>query len=353
MPLFSIIVPVYKVSEYLSECIESIIAQSITDYELILVDDGSPDDSGMICDAYSAKDRRIRVIHKENNGLSSARNAGMAIASGQYICFVDGDDTIQPNLLEAVLPYFASGADMVAFHFQWVFEDGQAKALLYHETGTFDIPDSQARKQFVTAKLLPGKIGWEACTRVYSKALIDALGLKFEDNRRIFAEDLYFCICYCSAAKKVVSMPECLYNYRRRQDSIMGINWQQLNIGRMNELSKAVYAFLHSHSGCPELVESFPVIHYQILLNVIDRASTIQRLSYPEIRKRAYQELDDISFFQKHLRKLKRHKKTLDSIYKKEKADRLLNLSKYFVDGNYYTYRIRNKLISCKSRFRK
>ncbi|KAF3371822.1 glycosyl transferase family 2, partial [Enterococcus faecium] len=88
----SIIVPVYKVEKYLRKCVDSILAQTFTDFEVILVDDGSPDNSGKICDEYAEKDNRVRVIHKENGGLSSARNAGIDVARGKYLGFVDSDD---------------------------------------------------------------------------------------------------------------------------------------------------------------------------------------------------------------------------------------------------------------------
>ena len=94
---FSVIVPVYKVETYLPRCIESILNQTVTDFELILIDDGSPDCSGEICDAYAAKDSRIRVIHQKNGGVSKARNAGLDIAQGEYIVFVDSDDWVDAD----------------------------------------------------------------------------------------------------------------------------------------------------------------------------------------------------------------------------------------------------------------
>lgn len=100
MELISVIVPVYKVENYLNKCIESIVNQTYSNLEIILVDDGSPDNCPAMCDQWAAKDSRIRVIHKENGGLSDARNTGMEIASGSYICFVDSDDWIHPEYVE-------------------------------------------------------------------------------------------------------------------------------------------------------------------------------------------------------------------------------------------------------------
>ncbi len=101
-PMFSVIVPIYKVEKYLKKCIDSILSQTYTDYELILVDDGSPDSCPKICDEYSQKDKRVRVIHQKNGGLVNARNTGVREARGQYICYVDGDDWISETLLETV-----------------------------------------------------------------------------------------------------------------------------------------------------------------------------------------------------------------------------------------------------------
>ena len=102
-PLISVIVPVYNVAEYLSRCVDSILAQSYENLQIILVDDGSTDDSGKICEEYAKKDARIQVIHQNNGGLSSARNAGLDLASGEYIGFVDSDDWIEPEMYAEML----------------------------------------------------------------------------------------------------------------------------------------------------------------------------------------------------------------------------------------------------------
>lgn len=99
-PLISVIVPIYKVEQYIHQCVDSILAQTYTNLEIILVDDGSPDNCGEICDAYQGKDKRVKVIHKPNGGVSSARNAGLAAATGELIAYVDGDDFVAPNLYE-------------------------------------------------------------------------------------------------------------------------------------------------------------------------------------------------------------------------------------------------------------
>ena len=99
-PLISVVIPIYKVEKYLCECVDSVINQTYTNLEIILVDDGSPDNCPAICDDYASKDSRIKVIHKENGGQSSARNAGIKIAKGEYISFIDSDDYVSPVYIE-------------------------------------------------------------------------------------------------------------------------------------------------------------------------------------------------------------------------------------------------------------
>ena len=123
---FSVIVPIYKVEEYLTRCVDSILAQMYSDFEVILVDDGSPDGCPKICDEYKEKDSRVRVIHKPNGGLVSARNAGIAAAKGEYITYVDGDDWVKPNLLQFIHDRIAESkapVDMVMFASENVFAD--------------------------------------------------------------------------------------------------------------------------------------------------------------------------------------------------------------------------------------
>ena len=101
--MVSIIVPIYNVEQYISKCIESILAQTYRDFELILVDDGSPDMCGTICDEYARTDSRVYVIHQENKGLSAARNAGISLAKGEYISFIDGDDYVEKDFFERII----------------------------------------------------------------------------------------------------------------------------------------------------------------------------------------------------------------------------------------------------------
>lgn len=121
-PKISVIIPVYNVESYLSKCIDSILCQTYTDFELLLVDDGSSDASGKICDMYKENDNRIRVFHKKNEGVSKARNLALNNALGEFVIFVDSDDWIEPNTFELVLNQLEN-FDILFFDIIWHYED--------------------------------------------------------------------------------------------------------------------------------------------------------------------------------------------------------------------------------------
>ena len=124
MPTISVIVPVYKVEPYIRKCVDSILGQTFSDIQVILVDDGSPDQCGKICDEYAKQDNRVEVIHKENGGLSDARNAGIPYAKGEYIIFLDSDDYIENDMFEYMYTRIKdSGADMATCGLSEVYTD--------------------------------------------------------------------------------------------------------------------------------------------------------------------------------------------------------------------------------------
>lgn len=126
MPKISVIIPIYKVERYLDACVASVVGQTYTDLEIILVDDGSPDGCSAICDAWAQKDARIRVIHQTNGGLSAARNSGLDIATGEYIAFVDSDDRLEPDILERALARQQQDhADLVIFNYLYTDENNE------------------------------------------------------------------------------------------------------------------------------------------------------------------------------------------------------------------------------------
>ena len=170
-PKISVIVPVYKVEKYLPECIESVLAQTFTDFELILVDDGSPDNSGKICDDYATRDSRIRVFHKENGGVSSARNLGLDNARGEWIGFVDPDDWIEPDMYEQMyLAGTENNADFVWCDF-WTESD----TMIVLRSQGLEIVDSEN----MIMGFLSGRLHGSVCTKLIRAAVLRGNGLYF------------------------------------------------------------------------------------------------------------------------------------------------------------------------------
>lgn len=204
MPEFSVIVPVYKVEKYLDRCIGSILAQTFSDFELILIDDGSPDNSGQICDEYAGKDNRIHVIHKENGGVSTARNAGLDIAQGKFIVFVDSDDEVDKNYLECMRGY---NADMVIAGVKNYSIDGS----LHH---TVSLPQRKIEKlskdsicQIIDYNALNYPI-----SKRYLRTIIQEHRLRFREGMNLCEDTLFFSeyLCHCSSVQYLSDTP---YNY--------------------------------------------------------------------------------------------------------------------------------------------
>jgi len=345
MPKFSVIVPIYNVEDFLPECIESVLAQTYTDFELILVDDGSPDRCGDICDDYAAKDSRIRVIHKKNGGLSDARNAGLDQAEGDYIYFLDGDDTVLPQLLEKTVSAMDSGMDLTVFRFQNLKPDQTVEPGRDLEERIYTLSSVEDRYTFVQSVLLPCRIGWEVWARVFRRALIEKYGIRFADNRKIFAEDLYFSLCYCAHVDSVVCLDEILYNYRQRENSIMGVQKKHNNIGRINELGKAVLEYYRQCEDCRMLTEQFHLVHAQIVLQQFINQLWTSGIDPVEFQKLTRETVADWNFMEQQLRKAMRQKNLVRQLGSVRRTMELRSHTYYLLGGSWTALRIRCRLI--------
>lgn len=218
MTEISIIVPVYNVEAYLSRCVNSILTQTYDDFELILVDDGSTDNSGKICDNFVSSDPRIRVIHKENGGVSSARNAGLDICVGKYVSFVDSDDFIAPIMLENLHSLAEKEkADIVDCGFTRVFDSTQPQDIT--STDEYTITDGRT-----AIRNLPGAAS--SWAKLYRRELFR--NLRFEEGR-IYEDTLLLPFLYYEA-EKVVTTPASYYCYFQRPGSIMQSNYSIKNL---------------------------------------------------------------------------------------------------------------------------
>ncbi len=224
----SVIVPVYNVENYIRECLDSIMAQTVSSFELILIDDGSTDDSGRICDEYAQQDERIRVIHKENGGLSSARNSGLDMATGDYVCFIDSDDIVQPDYLEKLHDSIIQHkSDLVICD----IED-QRLANWSSEPATIEGGTSKDARRWLydqhSREYVLMVVAWN---KLYSKELFD--GLRFPLGR--LHEDEFMIGPILKKANKISFVPEKLYVYRENTSGITS-NANKFNIRHLDAI---------------------------------------------------------------------------------------------------------------------
>ena len=206
----SIIVPVYNIENYIRVCVESILDQTYESFELILVDDGSPDNCGRICDEYAEKDVRIKVIHKENGGLTSARNAGLSVAKGDWIMHVDGDDWIEPDMIESLIEAAkATEADLVFSDF---IKYGPNAGNNQLPSWNSDKIDSMSRYIAYVMTTIWGSIA--------KRSLYIDHSLKSPEGIS-YCEDFHLIVRLCHYAKKIANVHRPFYHYRYRPTSIM------------------------------------------------------------------------------------------------------------------------------------
>ena len=223
-PFFSIVIPVYNVEKYLHQCVDSILNQSFTDFEVILVDDGSPDNCPQICDYYAQKDPRVKVIHKPNGGVSSARNIGIDAARSEFILFCDSDDYYLEGALEKIANMTQSAnADVYCFGIRKETQKGTVDITSAKYKGTIsdELLLSLAYAGLVTSKVTT--INVSPINKVYRKSVIDKFHLRFDETLRI-AEDISFNVAYFSKCNTVVCLDEALYFYRMNLNSAIHVD---------------------------------------------------------------------------------------------------------------------------------
>ena len=229
-PLVSVIVPVYNVKQYLDRCLSSIVNQTYCNLEIILVDDGSTDGSAQICDVFQKRDCRIKVIHKKNGGLVSARKAGIQAVSGDYVAYVDSDDWVEPEMYEELVKQvIRSGADLITSGLYRDYKDAAAEEFDGLPEGVYD--SERIKKEILPAFMYTGVffkpgINVHVFNKLFRRELVLNNQLMVDDVIRV-GEDaalVYPCIL---DAKKIVIMRKCFYHYCVRQDSIMGTGYQE------------------------------------------------------------------------------------------------------------------------------
>lgn len=222
--LVSIIIPIYNVEKYLKRCMNSVLNQTYSNLQIILVDDGSTDGCPSICDEYAQQDERVKVIHKSNGGLSSARNAGITAVKGKYIYFLDSDDYIELNLVERCVSVIESKkCDVVVFGYKFEDDDGIVKSEVRFKEFEYVLNTKEDRIDFiVNTAIRYSKCGWSGVTRFFRADFLLENNLLYPDNNVVFAEDLAHALRVSLHFNKMVVIDDCMYHYIFRESSIMG-----------------------------------------------------------------------------------------------------------------------------------
>ena len=257
----SVIVPVFNIAPYITKCIESLQRQTFTDMEIILVDDGSTDESGKICDDFSKKDARIIVIHKENEGLSSARNAGIDVARGKYLGFVDGDDWVDETMYQELYDLAESEhAQIVSCGYQGVYDEGVVENT--KETNSVTVFNNRdALKQFFLREITES-----VCDKLFLKELFS--DLKFLVGE--INEDTVMVANLLMRSQKTVLSERKLYFYRKREGSITKSGYSKRfrvvdkHIKQIAVLTNKRYPELKSY-----MAYFFGVHYYCLLLSIL------------------------------------------------------------------------------------
>lgn len=224
-PKISIIVPIYNAEKYLQRCIDSVLLQTFKDFELLLIDDGSTDKSGMICEEYAKKDKRVHVYHKTNGGVSSARNMGLDNSKGLFIGFVDADDWLELDYLQKLISYFELNIDLVEC--SYIYEGTN---VLNFKT-EFDVLDSNQylMKLFLNRRFYEGFL-W---VKLFKRDLIG--NLRFE-TKLAYNEDRVFIANYLLNCKKIKAIQDCLYHYYNKGCNAMSKLGKEINEKTLSEL---------------------------------------------------------------------------------------------------------------------
>ena len=249
MPKVSIVVPIYNTEKYLAQCIDSILAQTFTDFELILVNDGSKDNSGKICDEYALKDSRIVVIHKENGGVSSARNKGIEIAQGEWISFIDADDWITPLYLSDLITDITSSFADIVLHGRINVLSSNEKIIIKPNNDTYSATNdcSEFFNEFNILKFCA------PFSKLFKLSIIRNNHIRFNVSLRI-GEDCDFLLKYLSNCNLIKTSETANYNYLIHNSSAS----HKLNSFK-NELDELIYLSetYHTFSMSKKVSQSF------------------------------------------------------------------------------------------------
>lgn len=269
-PLISIVIPIYKAEKYINKCIESILSQTFKNFEIILIDDGSPDNSGRICDQYAAKDKRISVYHQANSGVSSARQYGLNQAKGEYIIHVDPDDWIESSMLEELYKKAKEeNADMVICDYYKDYSKTNRNEYIKQNP-------SQLRSDIVLKELFLHLHG-SCCNKLVRRACFTKYNIKFPIELR-FCEDLYVNAALLKNNIKVTYLNKAFYHYVQDINSNSLVNTYSLKVYEHDIKMKSLFDSLLIKENV------FPVYEKKMVYLIIGRAFNSNLFSSKEFK---------------------------------------------------------------------
>lgn len=297
----SFILPVYKVEKYLDECVESIVSQTYRDIEVVLVDDGSPDQCPVLCDNWVKKDRRVKVIHKPNGGLSDARNAGLDSATGDYVIFVDSDDFwVSPTALQELMEVVTKHpeCDFIGFNCSYYYGDTNTfdRWVRYDDALSVPIDKDTAMRSLVASGTMP----MSACLKVISRKSLSDMGLCF--IKGIISEDIPWFIDLLDGCKKCMFVNKYVYAYRQDRAGSITASGGEKSFNDVFNIIKMELEKMEKRTFSPEAKDalySFLAYEFCILLSSASKRSKEKRqelLTYkwllkytanPKVRKAA------------------------------------------------------------------
>lgn len=294
-PFLSIIIPVYNTASYLSKCINSILEQSFSDFEILLIDDGSTDGSGAICDMYAGSDYRIRVIHKQNGGVSSARNVGLDNVHGEWIYFVDSDDELLPGGLQVLVDGVSDDADNVLGGYERHSSDGEVLEAIQERITTTFSKEESLYLLFPSQPKYYSYLGY-MCLWLFRSTIIRENNLRFDSSIKIKEDTLFVTqyLCVSNGRTRFNTAP--VYKYKMRDDSAMGGLFENYNPDYLTsfdavlEMHAAIHQLQHIGKELSE-VSKYEVVNRIYLIyghmskfNVVDR-KTISSMKLKAIKE--------------------------------------------------------------------
>ena len=245
-PKVSIIVPVYGVEKQLPRCVDSLLAQTYPNLEIILVDDGSKDASGRICDDYAAKDARVKVLHKENGGVSSARNLGLSALTGEYLLFVDGDDALEPETVERTLAVARKGDfDFVSFGYKLYLENADGAVSFLQNDAKEARTLSSHGELLEHFSALAGLGLFDFVTdKLFRVSCLKEASVTFDSYFDMGGEDGVFLLGLLPAIHSFCVLPDCFYQYYRRAGESVTISFREGKFDRYHARAEKLYTFM-------------------------------------------------------------------------------------------------------------